>query len=308
MSKLKILVTGGAGYKGVILCKGLLDLNHDVTIIDNFMYGYQGILHLLEYKKLRIIEKDIRNIELSDVSDFDLIFHLAGISGMPACKLNIHSAIEINDKATEKIISLLSPSQKIIYASTTSVYGSKNDLCTEQLVLDSFPSTYAETKYNAEKYVLSHNNSIVFRFATIFGISPRMRDDLLVNDFTRRAVQERTINLFDSKSKRTFLHIRDAINAYLMCIDEFSNTEGLYNVGSSNLNLSKQEIANEIRMQLDFEIVESQLKDLDVRNFTIDFSKINKLGYVSNVSLSEGVIELLNLYKFYNLYRPYKVI
>ncbi len=308
MSELRILVTGGAGYKGVVLCKSLLDLKHDVTLIDNFMYGYKGILHLMEYKKLKVIDKDIRNIELSDVCDFDLVFHLAGISGMPACKLNKHSAIEINDKATEKIVSFLSPSQKIIYASTTSVYGSKNELCNEQLLLDSFPSTYAETKFNAEKYVLAHDNSIVFRFATIFGISPKMRDDLLVNDFTRRAVQERTINLFDSESKRTFLHIKDAISAYLMCTDILSNTTGLYNVGTSNLNLSKKDVANEIKKQFDFEIIESGLQDLDVRSFTIDFSKINQLGYISNLSLGDGVGELLNLYKFYNLYRPFNVI
>ncbi len=305
---MRILVTGGAGYKGVVLVKRLLEKGHKVTIFDNFMYGFESVLHLVSNPNLTIAQLDIRNLKESVLKDFDVIYHLAGISGMPACAANPHSAQVINVDATRSLVSYLSKSQMLIYASTTSFYGATGSECDENVPVQPV-SLYGKTKYEAEKICMEHENSISFRFATILGVSPRMRVDLLVNDFAYKAVNDRAIVIFAGRSKRTFVHIEDAIRAYVFALDHLTEMKGgIYNVGDEKLNFSKNDIAQAIRKHVSFEIVDSSLPDLDVRDFLVSFKKIRSLGFGVKLSLDEGIQELLKLYSFYKSHSHYNII
>ena len=308
MKTKKILVTGGAGYKGVVLVKKLLERGYGVTLLDNFMFGYDSVLHLVAEPNLRIVQLDIRNLDEKLLAEFDAIYHLAGISGMPACAANPYAAEVINVEATRKLVSCLHKDQLLIYASTTSMYGASDIECNESVPVEP-PSLYAKTKYAAEKIVMDRQNSISLRFATIFGTSPRMRVDLLVNDFAYRAVHERAIVLFSGRSKRTFIHILDAIEGYLFALDHADAMRGkIFNVGDEKLNFSKLDIANAIRNYVEFEIIDSSLPDVDVRDFLVTFKRIRDLGFSVKFSLDDGIKELLKLYSFYKSYSPFKVI
>lgn len=305
---MKIVVTGGAGYKGVLLVDALLKRGYQVTLLDNFIYGYHSVLHLVGDRNLAIKALDVRNLGAKDVAGADVIFHLAGISGMAACAANPYSAEAINVQATQKLVSLLGKGQLLIYASTTSIYGATTQECDETIAVQP-PSLYARTKYEAERIVMEHDNSISLRFATIFGISPRMRADLLVNDFTYKAVNERAVVLFASRSKRTCMHIRDAIGGYLFALNNADQMRGgIFNVGDEKLNFSKRDIADRIQKHCNYEIVDSSLPDLDVRDFLTSFQKIRALGYEVRYTLDDGIKELLKLYGFYKTHSHYGVI
>lgn len=305
---MKVLVTGGAGYKGISLVKRLLEKGHDVTVLDNFMYGYEPILQIVNNPKLSVIQQDIRNINIASVKGQDVVFHLAGISGMPACAANPDSAENINVVATQKLVSLLDKNQLLINASTTSFYGASEKECDE--TVETHPvSIYGRTKLEAEKIVSQRDNSISLRFATVYGIGARMRNDLLANDFTYKAVHERNIVIFAGYSKRTFVHIDDAINAYVFALDNADAMKNnVYNVGDEALNFSKIDIANNINKYIDFEIVNSSLPDLDTRSFLVSFKKIKDLGYRTNFSLDDGIKDLIKLYKFYKVYSHFNII
>lgn len=305
---MNILVTGGAGYVGVMLTKALLKKGHIVTIFDNFMYGYDSVLHLVPNNNLRIVQGDIRNNDRSYLNGQDVIYHLAAISGYPACEANPHSAEIINVDATEKIVDYLSNEQVLIYASTTSFYGKSGEKCDEDTLISPV-SLYGITKYQAEKIVMQRSNSVSLRFATIFGVSPRMRTTLLVNDFVYRAINDKSLVIFDGDSKRTFLHIKDAVNAYIFTLDNFDSMKGrVFNAGSEKLNYSKFDIANKIREFVDFEIITSKLADFDVRDFIISFERISGLGYKVFLILEDGIKELIKLYSFYRPYSDFKAI
>ena len=305
---MKILITGGAGYFGVLLAKALLERQHDVTILDNFMYGYEPVMHLLAYDRLEIVKQDIRNDLGSQTSKFDAIYHLAAISGYPACEANPNSAELINVVATRNLVQGLSHDQTLIYASTTSFYGKTGALMDENAPIESV-SLYGRTKYRAEQIVMERQNSVALRFATIFGVSPKMRIDLLVNDFTYKAVNDRCIVLFEGGTKRTFLHIRDAIRAYLLALDRIDTMRAnVYNVGTDRMNYTKLEIAEAIRAHTGCTIIDSEIKDLDLRNFRVSFDKIAAVGYEPRYTLEYGIKELLKLYAFYKPLLPYKTI
>jgi len=302
------LVTGGGGYKGTLLVKRLLELRHKVTLLDNFMYGFDSVLHLAREEHLQILSLDVRNIQARDLKCFDIVFHLAGISGYPACEANPHSAEKINVEATQRLANCLSTGQVLVYASTTSFYGCVPSACDETSRVQPV-STYGITKYEAEKICQERKNSISLRFATLFGVSPKMRVDLLVNDFVYKAVNERSIVLFDARSSRTFLHVSDAISAYILALNNVERMCGqVYNVGDDRLNFTKQQIAEAIREHVNFEIVNSRLPDMDVRDFKVSFDKIKSLGFSVNHSLDDGIRELLKLYHFYKPHLNYRVI
>lgn len=308
MKTIRILVTGGAGYKGVILVKKLLERGCQVVLLDNFMYGYGSVLHLVNEPNLRIMQLDIRNLDKKFLAEFDVIYHLAGIVGLPACAANPHSAEAINVEATRQLVSHLDKDQLLVYASTTSLYGATGIECDESTPVEPV-SLYSKTKYEAEKIVLNHPNSVSLRFPTIFGTSPRMRVSLLVNDFTYKAVNERVIVIFAGHSKRTFMHILDAINGYLFALDHADAMQGgIFNVGSEILNFSKTDIAHAIRNHVEFEIIDSSLSDLDVRDFMVSFNKIRDLGFSTKLSLDDGIQELLRLYSFYKIHSHFNGI
>lgn len=304
---MKILVTGGAGYKGTVLTRKLLEHGYKVTLLDNFMYGYEPIMHLATNKNLEIIKHDIRN-GIPDIRQYDVIFHLAGISGFPACASNPHSAQLINVEATRLIAKDLSDGQMLINASTTSLYGKSGLPCDEETVVDPV-STYARTKLAAEEILHEKLNVVSLRFATVFGFSTRMRMDLMINDFVYKAVKEKVIVLFDSFAKRTFIHVDDAAECYLFAMNNFDTMRGgIYNAGGNNLNFSKEEITGKIRQKVEFSVVNSELKDKDLRHFVVNFDKIEKLGYKPVRSVEDGIDELVRVYQFYEYYSHYRTI
>ncbi len=304
---MNILITGGAGYKGIILTTKLLEAGNKVTVFDNFMYGYEPILHLVKNRNLKIKKGDIRN-KIEGVSKFDAIFHLAGISGYPACTANPHSAHLINVQGTRNLLRALGKEQIFIYASTSSFYGKSGEACSEDTAISPF-SVYANTKYMAEQITMERENSVALRFATIFGFSPKMRIDLIVNDFAYKAVKEGVLVLFDSFSKRTFMHIEDAASCYKFTLENIGKMKGnIYNAGGNHLNYSKMEIAQLIREKVDFKIIESEVKDKDIRHYIVNFDKIEKLGFVPGISVEEGIDELLKVYEFFEYYSHYKTI
>jgi len=305
---MKILVTGGAGYKGVVLADALLKRGHDVTVFDNFMYGCDSVLHLVSNPAFHAVRGDIRNLTAADVKGYDVVYHLAGISGYPACEANPHSAKLINVDASRRLGELLGKEQLLVYASTTSFYGKSGAICTEDTPVSPV-SLYGITKYQAEQELLKRPNTISLRFATVFGVSPRMRIDLLVNDFTIKAVNERCIVLFESKTKRTFVHIQDAIAAYVFALEHADAMRGqIFNVGSEAMNFTKMEIAQTVKAETACNIIDSEMADFDVRNFVIAFGKIEALGYRTHLSLEDGVREMVKLYRFYKPLSLYATI
>lgn len=304
---MKILVTGGGGYKGVKLTKSLIDRNFDVTVLDNFMYGFEPFLHLVENKNLHVIKQDIRN-KIDTIRKYDVIFHLAGLSGLPACSANPSSAHLINVDATKELVDSLSKDQLLIYASTTSFYGKSGTMCNEETPVDPV-SHYGKTKYLAEQIVMQHPNSISLRFATVFGFSPKMRMDLMVNDFTYKALKEGVVVLFDSYAKRTFIHIDDAVRAYNFALDNSNKmSANIYNAGGNSMNFSKLEIAEAIKKQINYSIIDSDVKDKDVRHFIIDFSKIKSLGFEPKITLDEGITQMLEIFHYYDYFTHYRTI
>jgi len=305
---MKVLITGGAGYKGAVLAGRLLNEGHHVSILDNFVYGFDSILHLVNHQNLEIIRQDIRGLTSETLRSCDVIYHLAGLSGYPACEANPHSAQLINVEASRRLAELASPDQQVIYASTTSFYGSSGMVCDEDTPVQPV-SLYGMTKYEAEQILMQRSNTISLRFATIFGVSPRMRIDLLVNDFTFRAVNDRCIVLFDSEARRTFVHLQDAIAGYVFALSRRAEMKGqIYNVGGQSLNYSKREIAEHISDATGCTIINSTIDDRDPRHFLVAFEKLTKLGYQTTYTLDDGIRELLKLYRFYNPISTYATI
>jgi len=303
----KILVTGGAGYKGIILTTKLLESGYNVTILDNFMYGYEPVLHLATHPNLEIIKRDIRN-GVEKLGQYDVIFHLAGISGFPACASNPHSAQLINVEATRLLGKSVSKDQMLINASTTSVYGKSGLPCDEDTLVDPV-SNYAHTKLEAEKILMQYENVVSLRFATVFGFSPRLRMDLMINDFTYKAVKEGVLVLFDSYAKRTFMHVKDAADCYIFTMENYDKMKGgIYNAGGNHLNFSKAEIADMISLKVKYNIINSELSDKDLRHFIVNYDKIEKIGFKPKISVQDGIDELIRIYSFYEYYSHFKTI
>jgi len=296
---MKVLVTGGAGYTGTPLCAALLAAGHHVTLVDNFVFGFESILHLVTHPRLRIVKTDIRNEDRSYLRDQDVVFHLAAISGYPACEANPHSAKLINVDATRAIAEALSPDQALIFASTTSFYGSSGQLSTEETA-PAAVSLYGVTKQDGEGIVMARAHSVALRWATVFGVSPRMRAGLLVNDFVAHAVQDRTIVLYDADSRRTFIHVDDIVRGYMFCLDHLEQMYGrIFNMGTERLNYTKREIATLIASKVKCDIVESNLGDTDIRNFTVSFDRVAEIGFDCENTLEAGIDDLIKLYRFF---------
>lgn len=300
----RILVTGAAGYIGSVLVPELLRSGYEVTAVDNFMYGQTPLLDVCHYKTLKIVRGDARDEKLmsTHVKSTDFIIPLAALVGAPICNRDPIAARTTNLGAVELILRLRNKSQKIIFPNTNSGYGrgqSGTTYCDETTPLDPI-SLYGKLKVEAEKILLEAGNTIVLRLATVFGTSPRMRLDLLVNDFVYRAVNDGYLVLFESHFKRNYIHIRDVAGSFLHAIKNFGTMKNeTYNVGLSDANLSKRELAEEIKEQIpDLVIIESEIgQDPDRRNYIVSNEKIEKTGFKPQVSLKEGIKELIKSYE-----------
>lgn len=300
---MKILVTGAAGYIGSILVPELLEKGYEVTAVDNFMYNQTSLLDCCYSKKLTLIRGDARDKELvaKYLKNVDAIFPLACLTGAPLCSRDPVGAQTVNSDAIKMILESRNKGQIIIFPTTNSGYGigQKGVYCTEETPLNPV-SLYGRLKTELENILLEAGNCITLRLATVFGISPRMRLDLLVNDFTYRAVTDRFLVLFESHFRRNYLHVRDVAKAFIHCLINFESMKNEpYNVGLSDANLSKWELCEEIKKQVpEFYFVEAEVgKDPDKRDYIVSNEKIEKTGFRPDISLQEGIAELIKGYQ-----------
>lgn len=300
----KVLVTGGAGYIGSVVVPQLVNAGFKVTVLDNFMYKQSSLLDICYNSNLSIIKGDVRNKELlrTQVQMHDIIIPLAALVGAPACEMNRSLAKEVNQVQAENIADWTSAQQMVLFPVTNSGYGigEKGIYCDESTPLKPI-SHYGRTKVNAEKVLLEKGNAITFRLATVFGCSPRMRMDLLVNDFVYRAFKDRFIVLFESSFKRNYVHIRDIMRVFLHAIDNYQSMKGhVFNVGLSDANLSKLELCEKIKEHIpDFHIFESEIaEDPDKRDYIVSNEKIESTGWKPEYTLNDGIIELKKCYTY----------
>ncbi|MBN2105279.1 NAD(P)-dependent oxidoreductase [bacterium] len=300
---MKILVTGGGGYIGSILTPELLKKGYSVQVVDNFMYKQTSLLDCCHNENLTIIRGDVRDKNLIHrcMKDADIIIPLACMVGAPLCQFNPVGAKTVNYDAIEMLLDLRSKNQKIIFPTTNSGYGIGQDgiYCTEETPLNPI-SLYGKLKVDIEKKLLDAGEVITLRLATVFGISPRMRLDLLVNDFTYRAVTDRTVVLFQANFKRNYIHIRDVAKAFLHSIANFvSMKDEPYNVGLSDANLSKLELCEQIQKEVPkFTPLVSEIgEDPDKRNYIVSNEKIENAGFTTEHSLQSGIRELVKGYQ-----------
>ena len=303
MNSAKVLVTGGAGYLGSILCEHLLAAGYRVTVLDNLLYGEQNLFHLCSNQRFDFVPGDVRNEKLVAqlVAGADAIIPLAAIVGAPGCDLDPLMATSVNLDAIRMINRLRSSSQLIVYPTTNSGYGTKTgDLyCTEETPLEPI-SLYGRTKSDAESAVLDSPNAITLRLATVFGTSPRMRMDLLVNHFVYAALTDRYLVVFEKDFKRNYVHIRDVADCFIHCIENSGRMVGRpYNVGLDDANLSKEELALKIKEHLpEFYIHFSEIgTDPDKRNYVVSNQRLREAGFVAKRSLDDGIVELIKGYR-----------
>ena len=300
---MKILVTGAAGYIGSVLVPTLLKRGYEVIAIDNFMYNQSSLLDCCFDQKLTIVRGDARDKSL--VSQYlkkaDAVFPLACLTGAPLCARDPVGARTVNLDAVKMILELRRKDQAVIFPTTNSGYGVGQEgvYCTEKTPLNPI-TLYGSLKVEAEKLILETGNSVTLRLATAFGISPRMRLDLLVNDFTYRAVTDRFVVLFEAHFKRNYIHIRDVAKAFIHCLENFDTMKNEpYNVGLSEANLSKWELCKEIKKQVpDFYFVEAKVgEDPDKRNYIVSNAKIEATGFKPDVTLQAGIADLIKGYQ-----------
>ena len=297
-----ILVTGGAGYLGSTMVPDLLAAGHKVTVLDNFMFKQTSLNHVCNNPNFSVVKGDIRieSVMAPLLQKADVVIPLAALVGAPLCNLDPIGATTINHDAITLMIKLLSKDQMVLMPTTNSAYGTgdENNFCTEESPLRPI-SRYAIEKVAIEKELMQRENAISFRLATVFGMSPRMRIDLLVNDFTYRAVNDRFVVLFESFFKRNYVHVRDVSRAFQHAMANFDKMKGqIYNVGLSDANVSKKELCETIQKQIpDFTFIDAPVgKDPDQRNYIVSNDKIEATGYKTSMNLDQGIAELIKGY------------
>lgn len=298
----KILVTGGAGYLGSILVPELLAAGNRVTVLDNFMYRQNSLAHVCHHSGLEIVSGDIRveDTIVDCLRSADVVIPLAAYVGAPLCKRDPVGASTTNHDAILMMLRHVSKGQAVLMPTTNSAYGSgdANNMCTEESPLRPI-SHYAIEKVAVERELMQHPNAVSLRLATVFGMSPRMRIDLLVNDFTYRAVCDRYVVLFESQFKRNYVHIRDVAQVFLHAIGNYDKMKNqIYNVGLSDANVSKKELCRIIQKHLpEFVFLEAPVgKDPDQRNYIVSNAKIESTGFKPAHSLDFGIRELIKGY------------
>ena len=293
----KILVTGGAGFIGSVLVDYLLQKKYEVTVVDNLMYGNgDTMINYFKHHCFNFIRGDVRDKRLMRdiIRNKDFIIHLAAIVGFPACEKNQDLAISTNLGSTKLISGIVTKEQCVIFGSTGSNYGKIERVCTEESPLAPL-SLYGRTKTEAERWLMNNNNTIAFRFATAFGLSPRMRLDLLINDFVYEAVVNQYLIMFEKHFKRTFIHVDDIARSFIFAIENADKMSGgAFNVGDETNNYSKEDVALMIKDKVDYYLHFADIgKDKDQRNYEVSYEKINSLGFRCDVSVEEGIDQLI---------------
>jgi nucleoside-diphosphate-sugar epimerase len=298
-----ILVTGGAGYIGSILVPVLLNKSYEVTVLDNLLFNQHSLLDCCGNSDFDFVKGDICDLELINklLPQFDIIIPLAAIVGAPACRINPTLTRLVNYDAHMNIVRNTSADQKVLFPTTNSGYGigEKDTYCTEETPLRPI-SEYGRTKVEIEKAFLDRGNATTFRLATVFGMSPRLRMDLLVNDFVYQAIKDRVLVLFEEHFRRNYIHIRDVAKAFLFGIEHYEKMKGEpYNVGLSSANITKRQLAEKIKEYIPGLYIHSAEigEDPDKRDYIVSNEKIESLGWTPDYTLDNGIKELIKGYK-----------
>jgi len=294
-----ILITGGAGYIGSVLTGLLLKNGYYVTILDSLRVGGTSLIPFFSDKKFSFIKGDIRNKKdvVKSLQHIDAVIHLAGIVGFPACKKDPIGSFDINVNGTKTLLASLKASVPIFFASSTSVYGKvTKDLCTEKTPVNPL-SEYGEQKTLGENIIKKHENFIIFRFATAFGVSPHMRLDVMPNDFVYRAMKEKSLIVYERNFTRTFIHVYDMARVFLFGLTHYEHMKReIYNVGDNKLHCSKEELCHLIQKHIPYYLHFAEInKDLEERNYRVSYDKLATLGFHSSISLEEGIIGLVKI-------------
>lgn len=304
----KVLITGGAGYIGTVLAPMLLQEGHQVTIYDNYMYGAEPLFGCCGHPRLTLVKGDVRNADAlaKAIQGHNWVVHLAAIVGYPACAADPLRANSVNVDGTRNVVRAMSKGQRLLYASTGSTYGKVEGTATEETPIAPL-TLYGRNKRDAEDVLKQSSlDYVILRFATVFGASPRMRLDLLINDFVYQAVHNRQIILYEGHFRRTFLHSTDAAAVYPFCMKHFEKMRGnIYNVGDESMNFTKKEVAQKIKAYVDFYLHEAEVgTDLDQRDYEVDYSRLKTLGYRSGITIDQGLQELVKIFSVYTASNP----
>jgi nucleoside-diphosphate-sugar epimerase len=301
--KARVLVTGGAGYLGSVLCERLLDAEYHVSVVDSLVYQQNSLFHLCHNQRFEFVHGDVRNEGLmqKSIAKADVLIPLAAIVGAPACDRDPSFARSVNLEAVRLLNRLRSPEQLVVYPTTNSGYGTKTGdvFCTEETTLEPI-SLYGQTKTQAEQELLGSPNVITLRLATVFGMSPRLRLDLLVNHFVYAAATDGYIVIFEKDFKRNYIHIRDVADCFVYCIENTKRMAGRpYNAGLDAANLSKEELALKIKHYVpNFYVHFADVgSDPDKRNYIVSNQRLREAGFEAKRSLEEGIEELLKGYR-----------
>ena len=300
----KVLITGGAGYIGSMLCTELVRLGYKVTVLDLLKYNKNSLSHLYFYKNFKLIFGDARdkNTMKSLIKKNEYVVPLAGLVGAPLCDKFKKDAKSTNFEAIKMIKELVNHKNKVIYMTSNSGYGvgEKNKFCDETSPLKPV-SLYGTTKVKAEELIIKNGNSICFRLATVFGYSYRMRTDLLVNNFVERAVKTKKLEIFEPNFRRNYIHVKDIVDAFVFAINNFDKLKNnIYNLGLSSANITKIELARKIKKyvkNLDIKVIKNQ-KDPDKRDYFVSNKKIEKKGFKAKIKIEDGIKELINIFKY----------
>ncbi len=306
---MRILVTGGAGYVGSAMVPMLLEHGHKVRVFDSLKFGGQGLLPCTSSRDFELVKGDVcdENAFGKALDGMDAVIHLAAIVGYPACKKEPQVAHSTNVEGTANLLKLRRRDQKILFASTGSIYGSIPDYVCNEDSPRSPITLYGETKAKAEEAILSAGNSVAYRFATAFGVSNRMRLDLMPNDFTYQAVKNRNLIVYEGGFKRTFVHVRDMARSFMFALDNWDNVkDDVYNVGHESMNFTKEDVARKIMKFVDFYLHFAEVgKDDDQRNYEVSYEKIRRKGFETTIDLDTGIAELVHACQLISFSNPY---
>ncbi len=306
---MRILVTGGAGYVGSTMVPILLEQGHKVRVLDLLRFGGHGLLPCCEYRNFELIKGDICDdaTVAKALEGVDAVVHLAAIVGYPACKKEPQVAQSTNVEGTRTLLKHRRPDQKFLFASTGSIYGSVPDYVCNENTPRSPITLYGETKATAEELVLAAGNSVAYRFATAFGVSNRMRLDLMPNDFTYQAVRNRNLIVYEGGFKRTFVHVRDMARSFIFALERWDDVkDDVYNVGHETMNFTKEDVARKIMKFVDYYLHFAEVgTDADQRNYEVSYEKIRKQGFETTIDLERGIEELVRAARLIEFQNPF---
>lgn len=306
---MKILVTGGAGYIGTTLLPLLLERGYDVTVFDTLLFGGLPLIPFFRNPQFHFIKGDVRDKEAlrSVVEGKDIVIHLAAIVGFPACRENPELAETTNVDGARNLAEVIKPGQYVLVGSTGSNYGALSDeVCTEETPLNPL-SIYGKTKTEAEHILMKTGQATAYRFATAFGISPRLRLDLLINDLTYQGLKQKYMVIYESHFMRTFIHVHDIARSFMFAVDNRAKMQGqVYNVGNESMNYSKRAICDMIAKKTGAYVHYADVgEDADKRNYVVSYKKIRDLGFETTISVEQGIDELVHALEAVKIASPF---